>query len=136
MKRVALCLMLLLTACAPSGCSDVPKPETPAQIVYAAKAAYAVALVGAVEYRSLPRCQSGGLNGPNMSQPLCHDPVVLGRVQLADQVADAALDGAERTVRDPAVKGDRLVAAAAVARHAVDIFVQIVGALPRKGERP
>lgn len=128
MKRLALCLMLLLTACAPSGCSPGLQPETPAQTVYAAKAAYAAALVAAVEYRNLPRCL------PNFSQPLCHDPVVLGQVQLADQVAHAALEGAERTVRDPAVKGEALSAAAAVARHAVGVFVEVVNVLPKRRE--
>ena len=84
---------------------------TPAQSVYAAEGAYAVALRSAVAYRQLPKCTMGVV--------ICHDPIVVQRLVVADNKAHAALLGAEALVRakgtDQQIEAAVLLAKVAIA---------------------
>jgi hypothetical protein len=108
---------LLLCACAELG---FPAPKTPQQTVYTAKAAFLVALRAADEYAALPHCPA---------QPFCSDPNVVARIQLGAGAANATLDAAEATVRDPAFKGGTTDAAVVAAVNAVDAFQTIANQL-------
>jgi hypothetical protein len=114
-------LLLLVAACA------TPKDGagSPATIVYQSKLAYAAVLTGAVEYNALPRC------GRPTSPSLCSDQGAVEAMRKANLAARSALDSAEKTARDPAVKGDTLALAATAAVNAVDSFKTVVALYKR-----
>jgi acetoin utilization deacetylase AcuC-like enzyme len=109
-------LMILVSACA--------VPQSPAETVFQAKTAHAVALRSAVAYRELPRCDSG--------QRPCHDPAVVEQLQKADRTADAALDAAEAAVRTPGFGESVIASAVASAKAALTAFVSITDTLRTK----
>lgn len=114
-RGLAVGCLLLVSAC--SGA------ETPAQIVFAAKERYKVALSLAVEYNKLPRCDIP-------AAPLvCSEPRVVDILRKTDEAADAALDNAEVVVRTPGATEDALSLAVASAQAAVASLVEIVAAL-------
>lgn len=88
--------------------------------VYQAKLAYAAVLTGAVEYNNLPRC------GRPTSPALCSSQGAVEAMRKANLAARSALDSAESTVRDPAVKGNTAQLAVTAAGNAVDSFKEIV----------
>lgn len=103
-------LLVLVSACA--------VPQSPAETVFQAKTAHAVALRSAVAYRELPRC--------NPAPQPCHDPAVVAQIQRADKVADAALDAAENAVRSPGFGQSVITTAVRTAQEALQAFVTIV----------
>ena len=98
MKKLFSILALALL----SACASMQSVQNPAQAVFAAKQAYAVALTAAVAYKRLPPCAtvpiaaSASPTAPNL---LCSRPAVVKQLQAADTAADVLLDGAEATVR-------------------------------------
>ena len=90
---------------------------SPAQSVYAAEGAYAVALRGAVAYRQLPKC--------GMGTKVCHDPLVVGRLIVADNRAHDALLGAEGVVRSKGT-AEQIAAAVSFAQTAIADFSGLV----------
>ncbi len=87
MKFAALVLAAGLSSCMAA------TPQTPAQVVFAAKNAYNAALLVAVTYKELPGCQL--LSHP----PVCSDPAIVKSLQDKDDIAAPALDAAEKAVR-------------------------------------
>ncbi len=117
--------LLAVAVLALAGCAST-STLTPAQVVYAAKGAYATALSGAVAYESMPRC------APAVPKP-CSDPELVAQIRKADNVAAAALDAAEAAVRTPAVgttARDRAIQAAQAALAAFSALVASLGATP------
>lgn len=112
-------------ALAVTACTALPTGTTPAQVVFAAKTGYAVALTGAVEYESLARCS------PTVSLP-CSDPDLVAQLRAADDVANKALNAAEKAVRTPAIGTDAASKAAAAAQAALAAFEALVPA--KKGK--
>lgn len=104
-------LLILVSACA--------VPQSPAESVFQAKTAHAVALRSAVAYRELPACKVPAV------QP-CRDAAVLAQIQRADKVADAALDAAENAVRSPGFGQNVIQTAVKSAQEALTAFVTIV----------
>lgn len=107
MKRLILLAVLLLAAC-----SGQQKPSAANQ-VFAAWNAYEAALIVAVRYNELPRC------GRPSSPPLCSDAAIVAQVRTANGAARAALDAAEKTVRDPTLRDDVKLAAVEGATNAI-----------------
>lgn len=123
---LALAAGLALGGCASSPGGASPLGQTPAQVVFAAKSAYAVALNTAVAYRRLPQCATP------VVMP-CHDAAILVQIQKADNVAAGALDAAENAVRTPAVGDDarsKAITAANTALAALQSIVSTVGVKP------
>lgn len=108
---------ILIIALAVAGCST---PQSPAETVFQAKTAHAVALRSAVAYRELPACPKA---------PVCHDPAVVAQLQKADRTADAALDAAEAAVRTPGFGESVIASAVASAKAALAAFTSITDTL-------
>jgi hypothetical protein len=115
-------LLLLIAACAAPVKDGAGSPAT---TVYQAKLAYAAVLTGAVEYNALPRCDRP------TSPPLCSSQSAVEAMRKANLAARSTLDSAEKTARDPAVKGDTLALAATAAVNAVDSFKTVVALYKR-----
>lgn len=113
MKLMLIAAVLALAACA--------TPQSPAESVFQAKTAHAVALRSAVAYRELPRC--------NPAPQPCHDPAVVQQLQKADRTADAALDAAEAAVRTPGFGESVIASAVASAKAALAAFTSITDGL-------
>lgn len=116
MRRVALALAALLAL---SACGVAPPPpQSPAQAVYEAEGAYAIALSLAVRYRFLPPCRAD-------RGPPCSKPELVKKIQDADDVAWRSITAAQNAVRDkPADSTLGLLVAAA--REAVAAYRDIV----------
>ncbi len=111
-----------------AACAQTPTGEgsgSAATSVYQTKLAYAAVLTGAVEYNKLPRC------GRPTSPVLCSDQGAVEAMRKANVAARSALDAAENTVRDPAVKGNTAQLAVTAAGNAVDSFKEIVALYKR-----
>lgn len=117
-------LSAIVLAGAMFGCAT-PIGQSPQQLVFGAKTAYAVALVVAVEYRELPAC------GTPVVLP-CHDRALLAQIQKVDNVTAIALDTAESVVRTPSVSDDAKSKAVATANTALAAFKAITANLPKK----
>lgn len=102
-----------------AGCASV-KPDTPAQSVFAAKATYAGALIVAVQYKNLPAC-------PKV--PVCSDPLIVGKLQAADNIAAPALNSAEAAVRNPDFGRSALQTAVIAAQNAVSALTSITSTI-------
>lgn len=116
MKKLLVVALLALAACATTS------PQSPAQAVYAATLAYDTALSVAVAYRKLPPCVQGG-------GPICSDAAVVAKLQVADISAFAAINAAQRLVRDPKVGESASQAAVATAREALAVLTTITSTL-------
>lgn len=95
MKTLSIILALSI-----GGCSTPiipPAPKTAAQTVFELKASEGAALAVAVQYKALPTCPT--------ASPICKTANVVTSLQATDNVAAAAIDNAERLVRDPAFAG-------------------------------
>lgn len=118
MRKLLIAPLLLLLAVV--GCSGA---STPAQMVFAAKSRYQIALDLADQYEDLPRCTLP-------DAPIaCSDPGIVDVLRKTDLAADSALDNAEIVVRDPASTESALSLAVASAQAAVASLVEIVAAL-------
>lgn len=109
------CILITLV-----GCSGNLKPDTPAQSVFAAKATYAGALIIAVQYKNLPAC-------PKV--PICSDPLIVGKLQAADNIAAPALNSAEAAVRNPDFGRSALQTAVIAAQNAVSALTSITSTI-------
>lgn len=109
-------LLVLVAACA--------TPQSPAETVFQAKTAHAVALRTAVAYRELPPCSKAAMP--------CHDPAIVAQLQRADKVADAALDAAENAVRTPGFGTEIVASTVASAKAALAAFTSITSTLRTK----
>jgi len=111
-------IALLLASCA----NLFPAPQTPAQSVYEAKAAFLVALRTADDYAALPRCPA---------QPVCSDAATVTAIRTSAKAAEASLDAAQAVVTDPSFQnGDVLAKAIAAANGAVSAFAAVTAQLP------
>ena len=111
-------IALLLASCA----NLFPAPQTPAQAVYEAKAAFLVALRTADDYAALPRCPA---------QPICSDASTVAAIKTSAKAAQASLDAAQAVVTDSSFqKGDVLMKAIAAANGAVGAFAAVTAQLP------
>lgn len=121
MKRyvqfIAVLALVALQACA-------TQPQTPAQAVYAATATYDAALSVALTYARLPRC------GPGVV-PVCSQPEVVAKLQVADIAAFAAVQSAQKIVRDPKTNESTAQAAVATAREALSVLTTITASLDK-----
>lgn len=124
MKRL---LALAFAGFALAACSTfgIPAPQSPAQTVYAAKGDFAAALTIANQYAALPRC------GTPSAPPLCSESNIVQNVNKAAHAADASLDAAEATVRDPAFSNnsDAVSKAVAAATNAVAALQAVTSTL-------
>lgn len=116
MRMLIVIAALFLAACT--------TPQSPAQAVFQAKTAHAVALRTAVAYRELPKC--------NPAPQPCHDPAVVAQLQKADKTADAALDAAENVVRTPGFGENVITSTIAAAQAALAAFTSITATLGGK----
>lgn len=113
-KLLCIAATMLVAACA----SVVA--ESPSQRVFALEADYASLLSAAETYESLPRC------APGDSTIACSDVHAVERIRQADNVAAAALDAAEATVRDPVVTEGGVEAALTAAANALGALETIL----------
>lgn len=113
MRYLLVIATLFLASCA--------VPKSPAEVVFQAKVAHAVALRTAVAYRELPKC--------NPAPQPCHEPAVVTQLQKSDKVADAALDAAENAVRTPGFGENVVNSAVKAAQEALNAFISIVNTL-------
>lgn len=120
MNRLLAILVITLAGCVSSG--GTVTQSNPAQAVYAAKEAYAVALTAAVAYKRLPPCVAGG-------SPVCRNASVLSQLQKADDAAAALIDGAQATVN---AGGTNVEMAITAATQAVAAFGSITQTLKVK----
>ena len=109
-------LYAALFAIALSACATTP--QNPQQAVFIAKQDYTVALTIAVAYKRLPPCT------PTLT--LCADPVIVRKLQVADDSAIVMLDGAELAVRSGGTGAD---VAIAVAEQAVKVLTILTAKL-------
>ena len=94
-KGIASALALALAL---AGCSSLGLTTTsPAQGVFAARGIFSAALDVANRYKALPAC--GGM------VVVCSTPSVVATLQKSANAANAVLDSAETTVKDPAFAG-------------------------------
>lgn len=117
-KLLATLAIALVAACTTT-------PQTPQQAVYAIQGSYAGALTVAVAYKRLPPC------GRATSPTLCADPVVVAKLQKADDLAYPTLQTAQNLVRMPDA-GVNAQTAIAAARQAVGLLVNITNTLTVK----
>jgi len=122
MKYAILSLLLAVGAC--QATSSTPSS---ASQVYAAKNTYEAALILAVNYNNLPRC------GAPTSPPLCSDTNAVAVIRKANDAARKALDGAEKTVRDPNLTTDAKTGAVVIATNAVTTLQGIIALYTTKG---
>ncbi len=116
-------MALLLVACA-----DIfPAPQSPAQAVFEAKAAFLVTLRVAGDYAGLPRCPA---------QPLCSDAKTVTALRSSAEAARISLDAAQQVVTDPAFKGDALTKASIAASGAVAAFAALIPQQTKGSETP
>lgn len=120
----AILVTALVAPLALAGCKSM-FGETPQQQVYAAKSAYHEAVKLALIYESLPRCAAGQTFADNK----CSDAKVVDTIRKADDVAAATIDGAEKTVRDPAASDSNLSLAVVAAQNTVAAFTSIIATL-------
>ncbi len=118
MKHLAVILALSLSAC-----GTIVSPQSPAQGVFAAKAAYASALTVAVAYKQLPSC------APANHPPVCSDAATVKSLQDRDDIAAPALDAAERAVRTPGFGQSALQTFVISANNAVSAMTAITSTL-------
>lgn len=118
MRKLAIVVASLVLA----GCSSLPASD-PAQGVFAARGVFSAALDVANRYKALPVC--------GMPMVLvCSTPSVVATVQKSANAANAVLDSAETTVRDPAfAKGNAAQQALASANAAVAALTAITSQL-------
>ncbi|HVZ70443.1 MAG TPA: hypothetical protein VG891_13355 [Rhizomicrobium sp.] len=117
-QYIVAAIALLLASCA----GIFPAPQTPAQAVYEAKAAFLVALRTADDYAALPRCPA---------QPVCSDAATIAAIETAAKAAQASLDAAQAVVTDSSLRnGDVLQKAIAAANGAVSAFAAVTARLP------
>jgi hypothetical protein len=98
-KSIALAFVIVLGACTSPGSSTDPAGtgvglNTLTSAAFAARTAYAVALVAANQYASLPRCERPS------APPLCSKQNVVDIMRQADVAADNSTLAAERAVRE------------------------------------
>lgn len=118
---IAGIVALVLASCA----TIFPAPQTPAQSVYEAKAAFLVALRAADDYAALPRCPA---------QTVCSDADIVAAIRVSAKAAQASLDAAQIVVTDPAFKnGDALQKAITAANGAVSAFAAVTAQIPANG---
>lgn len=113
---------VLFTGCATTSTIG----QSPQKIVFSAKEGYAIALVGAVEYKKLPACTTPP------TTVICHDPAILAQLQKADDVTAVALDSAESAVRTPGIGDSAINFAVAAGKAALDAFTSITSKLRTK----
>lgn len=118
MKHLAIITAFLIAAC-----GTVTAPQSPAQGVFAAKAAYASALTVAVAYKQLPSC------APANHPPICSDAAIVKSLQDRDDIAAPALDAAERAVRTPGFGQSALQTFVISANNAVASLTDITSKL-------
>ena len=100
--------LLIIPILALVACANSPSTASTAQEqVYRAHIALNVALVGAIQYARLPRCNAVDATAP----VLCSEQDKVDRILAAEKVAAAALDSAEKIVRDPTAKASLMQSA-------------------------
>lgn len=115
---IAGAIALLLVSCA----DFLPQPQTPAQAVYEAKAAFLIALHTVDDYAALPRCPA---------QPVCADAGKIAAIRTAARAVQTSLDAAQLVVTSPSFQtGDVLQKAVAAADGAVKAFAALTAQLP------
>lgn len=116
MKRVSLAVACILLG----ACSTTGTPQDPQQAVFAAKAALVTAVQVTTAYAQLPRC-------PQPAPALCSDASIVASADKAAHAADAAVQAAEDTVRNPAFadNGDVLSKSVIAAQNAVTALTAI-----------
>lgn len=119
MKLVAFILAASLSSCG----TMVATPQTPAQIVFAAKNAYNAALLIAVTYKELPSCT------PPTHPVLCSDAAIVKSLQDKDDIAAPALDAAEKAVRAIGFDAGALQTLAVSAKAAVGVLTSVTDTL-------
>lgn len=107
-------IALALSACATS-------KTDPQQTIYAAKSSLITAIQVATIYAKLPRC-------PNNPVP-CSDQATVDNINKAANAADAAIEAAEMTVRNPQFSQSTVDASVIAAQNAVDAFTKITADL-------
>lgn len=117
-------LLVLLTGCS-SGCS-FPVPKTPDQIVFSAGTAYEEALVLAIKYAKLPRCEATDVALG------CSDPATVLKIEGISDATWTSIQAAQKTVRTPGFGDNVLQSAATAAKNAVDAFISATSKLPVK----
>lgn len=127
MNQIRKLFLIILSSIFFAGCATTANvTQSPQKIVFSAKEGYAIALVGAVEYKKLPTCTVPP------TTVICHDPAILAQLQKADDVTAVALDSAESAVRTPGI-GDSAINFAVVAgKAALDAFTSITSRLRTK----
>jgi len=115
-------LALLLACVALTGCEAAKIATTQfdasaaAKSAYAARAAYAGLLSGAVAYSSRPRC------GQPTSPVLCSEASVVAQLRQASAAADAATSAAENAVRSMGANPTVIQAAVTAGEQSVAAF--------------
>ena len=117
--RAFLAAIVLMALTVVGGCASAP--QSPAQVIFAAKSNYAVALAVAVAYKKLPTCAP-------TAPPLCSKPDMIATLQKVDTASSALLDAAENTVRLQGA-GANAQTAIKAAEQAVSAFATITAAL-------
>lgn len=117
----ALVALIMPVLMANGACDKVTGgAETPAQVVFALKSRYEVALIAANKYEDFKRCTVVPKTTP------CSDPEVVQAIRRADNAVKLAMDAAERVVRDPnALKStkDLVIASARESLSALTVLI-------------
>lgn len=126
-RLVSLALALVLGACATG--STTVSTTTLASSAYAARSAYAAALILATQYVELPRC-----NQP-ASPPICSDSAIVSTMRSAERAADSGTMAAETAVRSLAADPALAQVLVAAATQSVGAFKSIAEAYAPKGAK-
>lgn len=113
MKKYLVVLAILVLA----GCAATQRPD---QMVFQAKAGYAVTLSQAVTYKELPEC------GRELPGTLCSKPEIIKQLQLAQATAKPGLDAAEAAVRGGSMSKDIQLMAVRAAQAALAAFEKVL----------
>lgn len=119
MKRLALILVLALTACQPS-----PQPTvntvSAQKMVLEAEVAYEALLTVAVAYSKRPRCTEP------RTVITCSDPSIVARLRVINAHITESFDAAMKIASTPGVTDSAVVAAIAVATQGIPVLQSIL----------
>lgn len=114
---VAVLALLAIGGCQTLG---LQTPANPQQAVFALKATLFTITKTATNYTSLPRCPYAGV---------CSDQAAVDTIVKSIVSADAAVEAAEMTVRDPVFNGDPASATIVAAENSVTALQKILATL-------
>lgn len=122
LKALACAILVALAACVGAAPGAVDNPQN---IVFAAEGAEIVAIRAATVYKQLPLCAP-------MGPAVCSTAENVANIDQAIRAADAAVESAKRTVRNPAFDQGGAMAAAVAAREAVNALTTIVNTYSKR----